>query len=214
MKTNTEYNRTRLIALAGWVALYGNLALAAGKLAVGIRAQSLAVIGDGLDTAADVVIAVMTLLVSRVISRPADAGYPWGHGRAETAATVVLSFIIFLAGASLAQRAIGQFRSGALSPVPGMLPLVVTGVSIAGKYLLSLSQDFFGKKAGSSMILANGVNMRSDIIISASVLAGLLLSRVFRLPVLDPVTAFLVSLWIMKSGVAVFLEGSTELMDG
>jgi divalent metal cation (Fe/Co/Zn/Cd) transporter len=37
---------------------------------------------------------------------------------------------------------------------------------------------------------------------------------VFRLPVLDPVTAFLVSLWIMKSGVAVFLEGSTELMDG
>ena len=90
-------DKARLIRTASLTALFGNTLLAAAKISIGIYAHSLAVIGDGIDSSMDVLIAIMTLVVSRIISRPADAGHPWGHGRAETIATTLLSCILFLA---------------------------------------------------------------------------------------------------------------------
>jgi cation diffusion facilitator family transporter len=186
----------------------------AAKLLVGFRTNSLAVIGDGLDTATDVVIAGLALGVSGIIARPADAGHPWGHGRAELTATILLSFAIFYAGASLGVQALHKVRSPTEVAPPALISFGVTLFSIAGKLLLSLSQSVLGKRAGSPLILANAKNMRGDVLISASVLLGLGLSRLFGLPIIDPVVAMLVSLWIMKNAVEVFMEGNTELMDG
>ena len=64
------------------------------------------------------------------------------------------------------------------------------------------------------MIQANAKNMRNDVILSASVLTGLLFSHFLKMPILDAVTAFTVSLWIMKSGATIFIELNVELMDG
>ena len=64
------------------------------------------------------------------------------------------------------------------------------------------------------MILANAKNMTNDIIISASVFVGLGSSILFKMPFLDALTALLVSLWVMKSAVGIFLEQNMELMDG
>ena len=83
----SDTSRMKLISLAGWIALLGNLSLALIKVTAGIAAGSLAVLGDGLDSATDVSIACMTLIISRIIHRPSDENHPWGHGRAETTAT-------------------------------------------------------------------------------------------------------------------------------
>ena len=64
------------------------------------------------------------------------------------------------------------------------------------------------------MIQANAKNMTNDVILSASVLAGLAISHFFKTPIFDAVTALLVSLWIMKSGIELFMELNIELMDG
>ena len=72
-----EQNRLKYIALAGWIALLGNLALAVLKLTVGFISNSLAVLGDGIDSATDVVIACMTLFIGKIISRPSDKEHPW-----------------------------------------------------------------------------------------------------------------------------------------
>jgi divalent metal cation (Fe/Co/Zn/Cd) transporter len=74
----------------------------------------------------------------------------------------------------------------------------VTLFSIAGKLFLAWSQFHYGKKANSSMLIANGKNLRSDVLVSFSVLAGLCFTFVLRMPILDRVTALLVSLWIIK----------------
>ena len=58
--------------------------------------------------------------------------------------------------------------------------------------------------AGSSMLIANGKNMRMDVIISSSVLVGLGFTFVLRMPILDRVTALLVSLWIIKVAAGIF----------
>lgn len=218
-------SRMRLITLAGWIALLGNLLLAVIKLGAGIVSGSLAVLGDGLDSATDVSIACMTLIVSKIIQQPSDKEHPWGHGRAETTATMVVAFIIFYAGMQLCLSSGKQIfnilagTSLANNPIQenmavGGMALLATIISIAGKLLLAWSQYRLGRKSGSMMVMANAKNMATDSIISISVLAGLGAAQLLKLPVIDPAVAFLVGLWVLKNAVSIFMQMNLELMDG
>ncbi len=207
-------NKGRYIWIASITALVGNALLSGMKITAGIFSGSLAVIGDGIDSSMDVLIAIMSLLVARVIVRPADADHPWGHGRAETVATAVLSFILFFAGAQLIFDALSTIMRGEIREVPSVIALVVTVVSIVGKIALAWSQYLFGKKAKSAMLIANGKNMAGDVVISTGVLVGLGLSLIFKLSIIDLIAAILVGFWVIKSAIGIFIEANTELMDG
>jgi cation diffusion facilitator family transporter len=149
-----------------------------------------------------------------VISRPADAGHPWGHGRAETIATAALSFILFFAGAQLILNSTVNLFSGSAREIPATEALYITLISIAGKLVLAWSQYLFGKKAASAMLRANAQNMAADVVISGGVLVGLALSMFFNIPAIDSVAAVLVGGWIIKSAIGIFVEANSELMDG
>ena len=79
--TLTQDTRTKIVRTASFIALGGNLFLCILKLAVGLMTGSLAVLGDGIDTATDVGIAVMAVLVSFIINKPSDSRYPWAACR-------------------------------------------------------------------------------------------------------------------------------------
>jgi len=206
--------KTRIIQIASITALLGNAALAAVKITAGIISGSHAVIGDGIDSSVDVMIAIMSLIVAKIISQPADEDHPWGHGRAETIATAILSFFLFFAGAQLVLNSGKDIIFGAEKEVPSLLAVAGTVVSIIGKLLLAWSQYIMGKKAGSMMLKANAKNMTADVLLSAGVLAGLGLSMFFNVGLIDSWAAVLVGLWVIKSALGIFLEVNTELMDG
>ncbi len=207
-------DRTKLLKRASTIALVGNAALAAAKLGVGMLSGSLAVFGDGLDSSTDVVIAFVALVISGVVDKPGDREHPYGHARAETMATTILSFVVFFAGGQLLFRTLGALIGGEKPAMPSMATIYVTVASIAGKLALAWSQFHYGGKTGSSMLIANGKNMRGDVVISASVLVGLVFTFALGLPILDRVAALLVSLWIIKVAIGIFKETNTELMDG
>jgi cation diffusion facilitator family transporter len=209
-----DTTKARLIKTASIIAMTGNALLALLKITIGLVAGSLAVVGDGIDSSTDVIIAMMSLIVAGIIARPADAEHPWGHGRAETIATTVLAFILFFAGGQLIIRACTSIVSGAHSEVPAPLALFVTVFSILGKLGLAWSQYYFGKRADSAMLKANGKNMVGDVVISSGVLIGVGLSIVLKIGILDPIIAILVGLWVIRSSVSIFLEANMELMDG
>ncbi|MDR0452424.1 MAG: cation diffusion facilitator family transporter [Treponema sp.] len=206
--------RASVIQAASITAIAGNFALSALKIGTGLYARSLAVLGDGIDSGVDVLIAIMSLVVARVISRPADAGHPWGHGRAETIATSLLSLTLFFAGGQLILSSARNLLFGKAAEIPGAPALIVTAVSIAGKLLLAWSQYLFGKKADSAMLRANAKNMTGDVVISVTVLLGLFLSRQLGRGAIDSAAAILVGLWVIRQAVGIFLEANTELMDG
>ena len=209
-----QAEKVRLIKIASLIALVGNLALAAAKIVTGIYAKSHAVIGDGIDSSMDALIAVMSLLVAQTISRPADEDHPWGHGRAETIATTLLSCMLFFAGGQLVLNSAKDIILGAQREVPSPAALIVTVVSIVGKLLLAWSQHLFGKRADSPMLKANAKNMTADVLLSAGVLAGLGLSMILDIGVIDSWAAVLVGLWVIKSALGIFMEANMELMDG
>jgi cation diffusion facilitator family transporter len=209
-----DRERAARIELISWVAIVGNLLLALLKIIAGIRAGSLAVLGDGIDSTTDIVASGITLFAARIIAKPPDREHPYGHFRAETIATKTLSFIIFFAGAQLALSTVHRLISGEYGGVPGIAALYAAAISIVGKIALSVLLSRSGKKLNSSMLRANGKNMQSDILISTGVLAGVVFTQALRMPLLDSIAALMISLWIMRTAFTIFMESNVELMDG
>ncbi|MCL2678951.1 MAG: cation diffusion facilitator family transporter [Dehalococcoidia bacterium] len=210
----TVYSKTRYIRIAAVIAIAGNAVLAILKIIAGIISNSSALIGDGIDSSTDVVIGIITLVIGRIISKPADKEHPWGHGRSETVATAVLSFILFFAGAQLIITSISKLVSGEQQIVPSAIAIVVTLVSIVGKILLAWCQHVFGKRADSAMLKANAKNMAGDVLISLGVLAGLVIAFLTGSAYADTIIALLIGAWIIKTAISIFLESNFELMDG
>lgn len=206
--------RERKIKSASWVGIIGNGILSLVKIIIGLIAGSLAVVADGIDSAMDILASVVTLIAANIIARPPDPKYPYGYSKADTIATKVLSFIIFFAGAQLGISTIGELFSDRVREIPSIIAIWVTLFSIAGKFGLAWYQRSIGKKTGSSMLKANATNMQNDVIISGSVLLGLLFTFIFKLSILDTITALLVSIYIMYSAFKIFMQSNLELMDG
>ncbi len=206
--------REHQIKKASWIGIVGNALLAMMKIIAGLIAGSLAVVGDGIDSMGDIITSVITLITARILSKPPDVKFPYGYGKADTIATKALSFIIFFAGAQLAISTVDRLLHGTATKLPSKFAIVITLISIVGKLLLARHQKHVGRKTGSAMLIANGKNMQNDILISFAVLVGLLFTHILNMPIVDPIAALLVSIWILKVAVNIFMQSNFDLMDG
>ena len=207
-------SREKILIKTSWISTIGNAVLSASKIVIGLWAGSLAVLGDGIDSATDVVISIVMIFTARVISRPPSKKYVFGYEKAEGIATKILSLVIFYAGVQMLLSAIGSIFSNETKEIPSPIAIYVTLFSIAGKLLLASYQYKQGKKINSSLLTANAVNMRNDVVISSGVLLGLIFTFIFKLPILDSITGLIISLFIIKSSVNIFIDSNVELMDG
>ena len=213
-----------IIKRASIIALVGNVFICLAKLTVAYFTSSLSILGDAIDSGADVGIAIMALVVSFIIKMPQSKKYPYGRGRAETLASLILSLAIMIMGLQLFITAGKKILFPSMNIVGVLLDemnfqsqlasIIVIIASIVLKFLLALNQFFLAKKAKSTMILANALNMKNDIILSSSVLIGLSCTYYFHIAKLDSIVALLISLYIMKGGLSLFCELNIELMDG
>jgi len=207
-------DRKANIVRASWVSIIGNAILSVSKISIGLISGSLAVVGDGIESASDIIISVITLITAHVLSKPPNIKFPYGYEKADTIATKLLSFIIFFAGAQLAISTVSRLFDDTVREMPTMLAIYITIFSIAGKLFLSYYQHRIGKRVESAMLLANARNMQNDVIISVSVLVGLVFTFIFKMPVIDTITALAVSVWIMFTAYKIFMKTNVELMDG
>jgi cation diffusion facilitator family transporter len=206
--------RKKIMLLTSWVSVLGNAFLSLLKIVVGIISGSLAVLSDGLDSASDVVTSLIILIATPIISRPPNSRFVYGQEKAENIASTILSFVIFFMGGQMLIASIQKIIHHEATELPSSIAIGVTVISIIGKLLLALYQFQQGKRTDSSMLKANAVNMRNDVIISAGVLLGLGFTFVLKLPVLDPVIALLISIYILYSAIGIFKDANLVLMDG
>ena len=211
---NDENKKISTIRMAATTALFGNLVLASLKVVTGLISGSNALVADGVDSSVDVLICIIALVVVRIMSKPADTGHPWGHGRAETVATAILSFLLFFMGAQLIIDSASVLILNEQREAPSSIAMIVALISIAGKTVLAWSQFVLGKRADSAMVKANAKNMAGDVLISLGVLVGLVISSLTGSAYADTIIALLIGAWIMKTAIGIFLETNLELMDG
>jgi cation diffusion facilitator family transporter len=206
-------NKNKILLHTSWLSTVGNAFLSIAKLVIGFLSGSLAVIGDGIDSATDVVISLVMIFTARIVSRPPDKKHAYGHEKAESIATKILSFIIFYAGVEMLISSIKQIYHAETKELPSLLAIYVTVFSIIGKLLLAYYQFAQAKKIDSNLLRANAKNMRNDVIISLSVLVGLVFTFVLKMPVLDAVTGVFISFYILYSAFGIFMDSNVELMD-
>jgi cation diffusion facilitator family transporter len=202
--------RERYGKLAGLMGIVSNLLLFGLKLGVGLWYHSLSVIADAVNNLSDAGASVVTLAGFQLAGRPADREHPYGHGRYEYIAGLIVSFIIILIGFQLALASVAKIRfptAVTLAP-PAFLILLA---SIAIKLGQSRFYQATGRLIRSQALAAAAADSRNDVISTAAVLISAAVSRYSGLP-LDGCAGLLVALFIIWSGVSLTKETLNPLL--
>ncbi|MDL2223332.1 cation diffusion facilitator family transporter [Bacteroidales bacterium OttesenSCG-928-M11] len=206
--------RKKILLRTSWISVIGNALLSLLKIIVGVIAGSMSVLSDGIDSASDVITSIIILLTSTIITRPPNSKYAYGRQKAENMASTILSFVIFFMGCQIFITSLDKIISKEVGEVPSMLAIWVTLFSIIGKLFLAWYQFRQGRKIDSSMLKANAINMKNDVIISGGVLIGVGCTIFLNLPIIDAILAALIGLYIVYSALSIFKEANVALMDG
>lgn len=188
-----------------------NFAATAIKLAAGIATGALSVVADSLDSLFDGLSNLVGLTGLWVASKPPDVDHPYGHRKFETIAALSIAFLLFLTSWQLLQAAWQRFSSPETPDVNRWTILaMVVGMGIqAGTSYYELRQ---GRKLRSEVLVADALHTRASVLISLSVLVGLLLVRL-GFGRADPILAAFVALMIAKIGVDILRETLPVLVD-
>ena len=206
--------KKQVLIKASYISIIGNTLLSLIKVVAGFITGSLAVLSDGIDSATDVVISLVMIFTAKVMNKPPNKKYVYGYDKAEGIATKILSLIIFFAGAQMLVLSVQSIFKFSEKVLPGTLAIGATIVSIVGKSLLSFYQYRQGKRIDSPMLVANSVNMRNDVLVSGGVLIGLVFTFLLNLPILDSFAGLIISFFIIRSSIKIFMESNIELLDG
>lgn len=126
-------SREKILITTSWISTIGNAILSVSKIIIGLFAGSLAVVGDGIDSATDVVISIVMIFTARLINRPPSKKYVFGYEKAEGIATKILSLVIFYAGVQMLLSSTKNIFSDEVKEIPSAIAIYVTIFSIIGK---------------------------------------------------------------------------------
>lgn len=197
--------------LSGAVGIAVNVLLCAAKFFVGTMTGSISVSADAVNNLSDAGSSAVTLVGFKLAKKPADKDHPYGHGRIEYIAALIVSFFILMMGFELLKSSIDKIRNP--SPVTfNIAALVILLASIAAKLWLAYFNHRIGKKTGSAATKAVVMDSLSDTAATAVALAALLLSRVTDFPV-DGWFGIAVALFIFRSGAEI-LKDTVNLLLG
>lgn len=198
-------NKNKYILREGWLSIIGNIILFILKYWAGSVTGSLALIADAWHTLTDSISSVIVLIGGRFSNKPADNNHPFGHGRAEHIAAIIIGVLLAIVAFDFVLDAIERFGSKEKT-VFGTVAWVVTIVSIVVKEGMAQYAFWTAKKTNSSILKADGWHHRTDALSSIVILIGIAVGKYFWWT--DAVLGFIVAIMI---GYASFQILSKEI---
>ena len=184
-------SREKTQIFEGIISIVVNAVLFAVKFWVGKITGSIALMADAWHTLSDSLTSIIVVVAAKMASKEPDKEHPFGHGRWELIAALLIAFILGLIGYGFFVDSIDRFQNRK-SVVYGTLALVITVVSIIIKELLAQYAFYLGRKTDNPVITADGWHHRSDSLSSVVVLIGIVVTR------------FMADLWWMDSALGMF----------
>jgi cation diffusion facilitator family transporter len=195
------------------VTLALNLAVVAGKLVAGLLAGSLSVISDAVHSSVDSVNNIVGLVVMKYATAAPDDEHPYGHAKFETLAAFAIAGFLFVTCYEIATTAVARlFRPPAEQPEITFLTVGTMLATIGVNLFVTTYERREGRRLKSEFLIADAAHTRSDVLVSLSVLAGLLLVK-SGYTRLDPVVALGVAVMIAWSGYRIFRATIPVLVD-
>jgi len=204
-----RYRETRRVTLIGSAI---DLVLGVLKIIFGFAAHSQALIADGVHSLSDLATDFMVIYAAKHASKSADEKHPYGHGRIETVATVILGLALITVAVGIAWDAVDRLLHPDDLLQPGVLALVVAAISVLAKEWIYRYTLVVAKRLRSKMLQANAWHSRSDAISSIIVVVGVG-GTMAGFPYLDAIAAVAVGLMIAKIGWDLSWNSLHELID-
>lgn len=148
-----------------------NAALALVKFFAGVIGHTYALVADAVESTADIFSSTVVWGGLRVAARDADDKYPFGYGKAEPLAAVIVSLMLLGAAVGIALEAISEIRTPHHTPAPWTLGVLVVVMSI--KWTLSRRVRSVGVDIGSTAVKADAWHHMSDAVTSAAAFIGI-----------------------------------------
>ncbi|MEW6719016.1 MAG: cation diffusion facilitator family transporter [Thermodesulfobacteriota bacterium] len=196
------------------LSLAGGISLCLLKLATGILAGSLGLLASAADNMGDILMSFVNLISVRKAMDPADESHPYGHGKVETVATLLQGGVIALTGAGVVWEAVRRLREGVAPAGIGLdAGIFVMAFSMAASWWLSERIRKDGEASGSTALVANSLQFRTDVYSGAGVLFSLVLFRLTGWKWLDPGIALAVGVYIFVVAQPLLAGAAQELLD-
>ena len=190
-----ERKQNKRMIFVSKFAIVINIVLALLKIISGNIFRSVSLISDGLNSLSDLITNILVIIGLKVGENPEDKEHPFGHGKIESVFSVIIGTFIMMKGEVIS------------SPMPVIITVIVIVIKIFQLlFMKNKTKDYRGALINSLL-----EDYKADIVISISVLMGILLSRIN--PVFDVFVGVSVAIYIMYSGYNLIKDNALILLD-
>ncbi len=201
-----------MVSITGIIA---NLLLFFGKFSVGFLFGSVSIVGDAVNNLSDAGSQIISLISFRIAAKPADRKHPFGHGRIEYVASMIISFLVLLIGFELLKESIDKIIHPVLPERSWVAVFVLLG-SVLVKVWLGLFNRKIGERIDSSVMRATAADSFSDVLSTSAVLLTTLLMLLFPDMTfnLDAYMGVIVALLILWAGAKILNDAKNAILGG
>ncbi|MCB1914516.1 MAG: cation transporter [Rhodocyclaceae bacterium] len=208
----TAEARERVIRRATQGGIAVNLSLVAAQVVVGLAANAFSLLADATHTLADLLADGLVLFANKRGGEPADRDHPYGHGRIETVASMVLGGLLMAVGTGFLVASVDRIQNLGELPQIHVAALLMAILTLFAKEGLFRFLRRVARRVRSSMVEANAWHARSDAASSLVVAVGIG-GSLAGYPALEPLAAVLVGIMILRMGWRLAFQAVRELID-
>lgn len=193
--------RTRYGMLASVVGIFCNVLLFSVKLAIGLILSSLAVTADAFNNLSDAASSIISFVGVKMAGKPADAEHPFGHGRIEYIAALIVSFLVIEVGFTFFKSSISKIMHPeeiTFDPVP----FIILILSILVKLWMAFFNNKLGKRIDSKVMLATAADSLGDVITTSATVISIVICHFTSINI-DAIAGLIVSGIVIWSGVSI-----------
>jgi len=202
--------REKVIVRTSVIGIAANVLLAAFKAAVGLAANSIAVVLDAVNNLTDALSSVITIIGAKLGGKAPDKEHPLGHGRYEYLSALVIAAIVLYAGITALVESVKKIIEPEAADY-STVALVIIAAAVIVKIILGRYVSAKGRQVNSGSLVASGKDALFDAVLSASVLAAALIYLTTGIG-LEAYVGVAISIVIIKAGFEMLRETLDDIL--
>lgn len=212
-------NRYKEAQRATIIGIVVNLILAIIKGVGGVMGNSRALVADAVHSASDVVSSIAVYIGVRAAQKPPDREHPYGHGKSENVATLIVAILLVVVGFEIMYNSIASIWTETTNEVTSIMVLYIIIFSLLVKEVLFQYKFRLGTRINSPALIADAWHHRTDALSSAVALAGVGLTLIgsrYDIPYLnyfDPLAGAVIAIIIMYMGFQLAKEAVSMTLE-
>jgi cation diffusion facilitator family transporter len=194
------------------LSIISNTLLVIMKLVAGILIGSVSVISEAIHSGIDLIAAIIAYFSVKKSSQPPDQKHAFGHGKIENLSGAIEAMLIFIAAGLIIKEAYTKLVTG-VGAEDVSLGILVMLISAIVNYWVSGKLMHTAKKTESIALEADAWHLRTDVLTSLGVFAGLVAIKLTGISIIDPIIAIIVALFILKAAFELTIKSAKDLLD-